>query len=618
MRAAICRHDFRLRPPAYRGARRSALPLGDARTVRQNFLQSVNGPADVRALSRADLPQLAQEVRAVLIDHAARKSGHFGASMGVVELTIALHAVFESPHDKIVWDTGHQAYAHKLLTGRRERFDTIREDGGLTPFCKRDESEHDIFGAGHASTSISAAVGVARALRLKNNPHKVIAVIGDGSMSGGVALEGLNNLGHSGLNMLVVYNENGMSIDPNVGALHHEGPESKSRFFRSLGMRYVGPIDGHNLPKLLETLDGLRERREPCVLHIRTVKGKGYGPAEAQQLRFHAPPKFDPLTGVAQLTMAPKAPAYTEVFADALIRLAEQDPRIVAFTAGMPTGTGLVNFQQRFYDRFFDVGIAEQAAALQAAGMATEGFVPVVGIYSTFLQRAFDHLLHDFATQHLPGVFAMDRAGLVGQDGPTHHGVFDIAYWRMVPEAVMLAPRDENMLGHMLKTAVECGKLAALRYPRGNGVGIPIDDEMRALQIGTAELLRNSDHPDVALIPVGSMVHPTLAVAERLAAIGVRSSVLDPRFLKPLDDAMILDVARRAKRVITIEEGTRVGGFGSAVAELLFDRDVSGVELRRLALPDGFVTHGSPDALMQSVGLDGAGLERSIRQFVRR
>lgn len=626
------------------------------------LLDGVQNPKDLKKLTVDQLPALAQEVRDELIELAAKKGGHFGATMGVVELTIALHYVFNTPDDKVIWDVGHQAYAHKMLTGRRDKIATIRQYEGLAPFCRRSESEYDVFGAGHASTSIAAGVGIAEAFRLKNLPNKVIPVIGDGSMTGGVAYEGLNNSGYTNLNMMVVFNENSMSIDPNVGALFNFASSFISRklatptmmklrdytknflsqfsrgeeviqavrhaeesimglitpgmIFESLGFLYIGPINGHDTDELVETFRNVQQMQRPVLVHVRTVKGKGYAPAEADQVYFHGPSPFDVPTG-KPLPAKPTPPSYTSIFSKTLCKLAETNPKIYGITAAMPTGAGMKAFGEKFPDRYRDVGIAEQAAVLMGAGLATEGYTPVCAIYSTFLQRAYDQIIHDVALQDLPVVFAMDRGGLVGNDGPTHHGVFDYAYMRCIPNMIVMAPRDENELQHMLKTAVECGKPVGLRYPRGNAIGVPVDAEPKVLPIGKGEILKDHAAADVVLLAIGSPVHPCLTVAEKLEKEhGIKATVVDARFVKPLDHELICRLADTVKRVVTVEEHVPDGGFGSAVTECLADHCITGVRVKRISAPDGFVEHGSQAELRRDWKLDEAGILQTVLEFM--
>ena len=627
------------------------------------ILDGINSPKDLKHLKPDLLPQLAEEIREELITIAAKKGGHFGATMGVVELTIALHYIFNTPDDKIIWDVGHQAYAHKMLTGRREKIGTIRQYKGLSPFCKRTESDYDTFGAGHASTSIAAAAGIAEAFRLEGKKNKVIPVIGDGSMTGGVAYEGMNNIGYTDANIMVVFNENSMSIDPNVGALFNFASSFVSRqmtspfmvnlrertknflkhvpkgddlisairhaeegfmsilspgmIFESLGFFYVGPIDGYDFPKLIETFENVKNMHRPVLVHVRTVKGKGYEPAEKDQVFFHGPKPFDIATGKPLPSTKKSPPSYTSVFSNALCKLAEGNEKVYGITAAMPTGAGMKKFGEKFPDRYRDVGIAEQSAVLMAAGLATEGYIPVCAIYSTFLQRAFDQIVHDVCIQKLPAVFAMDRAGLVGADGPTHHGMFDYAYLRCIPEMVIMAPKDENELQHMLKTSVECGKPVGLRYPRGEGRGIELDETMTTIPIGKGEVLVDHADADVLFIAIGDPVHPCVHVAETLEKEhGVKASVINARFVKPLDEELICRMSQKVKKVITVEEHVADGGFGSAVAECLADNQVTDVTVKRIAVHDVFVDHGSQKDIRRDHGLDEAGILKTTLEFL--
>jgi len=612
-------------------------------------LEAIDDPADLRGLTIPQLEALAAEIREFLVEVAATKGGHFASSLGTVELTLALHYVFNTPHDLLVWDVGHQGYVHKILTGRRDRLPTIRQDGGLSGFLKRDESPYDSFGAGHASTAASAALGMATARDLKREARKVIAVVGDGAMTGGLAFEALNNAGALGKDLLVVLNDNAMSISPNVGAVAHYltsltthpyyrkmkeeiytvlarlprfgapvrqlaqrlelGVKSAlvpGAFFQALGFQYLGPIDGHDLEEIVPTLERIRDlQKGPVLLHVMTHKGKGFKLAEADPLTWHGVTPFDPSTGKTLDLPAPPAPgpSFTRAFSDALIDLAERHPDVVALTAAMAPGTGLDAFQQRFPERSFDVGIAEGHAVTFAAGLATQGLRPVCAIYSTFLQRAFDHVVHDVALQDLPVIFAMDRGGLVGADGPTHHGALDLAYMRMVPGMVVSAPKDADELADLLETAYACtAGPFAIRYPRDNSP-TPRRRAPCVLPVGSWELLRE-DGWDVALLAVGTMVGSAERLADGLASRGYGASVVNARFVKPLDTAMLRRIAGAAKLVVTLEEGTLRGGFGSAVHEASVEEDlgVSG-RLVHFGLPDRFLTHGSRGRLLEDAGL---------------
>jgi 1-deoxy-D-xylulose-5-phosphate synthase len=606
-------------------------------------LDRISGPQDLKGLKPRELAALAEEVRHELISTVTLTGGHLGASLGTVELAIALHAVFDSPKDKFVWDVGHQAYVHKLLTGRRDRFNTIRQEGGLSGFLSRDESEHDMFGAGHASTSISAGLGMAvgEARKAKDERGSVVSIIGDGALTGGMAFEGLNNAGHmKKLPFIVVLNDNEMSIAPNVGALStyldrvrtdtrynrakdelvdrlehlpqgdllvELGKRMKDSFkefiyhsmiWEELGFTYIGPVDGHNIPAVMEALRRARDLREPVFVHIVTQKGKGYKPADNDLERSHA---VSAPSKPKAASAPPSPPKYQDVFADTLIELAGDDERIMAITAAMPGGTSLGKFGEAYPDRFFDVGIAEQHAVTFAAGLATEGLRPVCGIYSTFLQRAFDQIIHDVCIQRLPVIFAMDRAGFAGDDGRTHHGVFDLSYLRLIPNMTLMAPKDENELRHMLKTAIEhTDGPIAFRYPRGAGLGVSYDAEMHALPIGKAEII--SEGEDVAIIGVGSTVLTAERAADALAAEGISATVVNARFVKPLDEELLLELARSHAGVVTVEENTAVGGFGSAVLEL-YNREGVETPVRVAAIPDRFFEQASQNRLRELAGI---------------
>ncbi|MDP9373870.1 MAG: 1-deoxy-D-xylulose-5-phosphate synthase [Chloroflexota bacterium] len=604
------------------------------------ILETIDSPADLRDLSIEQLQILAQEIRDEMVRVVNKNGGHLGAGLGVVELTLALHRTFESPREKIVWDVGHQAYPHKLVTGRRQEFETIRQAGGLGPFLARDESEHDAFGAGHASTSISAALGMAVANQLRGDNSPVVAVIGDGALTGGMAYEALNNAGQLSAPLIVVLNDNEMSISPNVGGItkylnrirtnwhynHLKGMAEEvleklpagdalvelgrrfkdgvkeftvhSMIWEELGFKYLGPVDGHDLPTLLETLEGARRMLEefhtPVFIHAVTVKGQGLDlDADPLKLNWH------------QLSAAgakkPVAPKYQDVFAETLIKLADRDERIVAITAAMAPGTSLDKFQKVHPQRFFDVGIAEEHAVTFAAGLACGGMRPVAAIYSTFLQRAYDQIIHDVCIQNLPVIFCMDRAGLVGDDGKTHQGVFDLSYLRPIPNMTILAPKDENELQRMIATAVaHTDGPIAVRFPRGNGVGVPLDPEPAPLPIGVGETLREGG--DIALIAAGTICAVAQEAAERLAAEGIEATVINARSVKPLDEALILDTARRVGRVITLEENVVKGGFGAAVLEL-FAREGLLVPARTLGVPDEMIPHGGQAAQREWCGL---------------
>lgn len=605
------------------------------------LLDGINEPSDLRRLTPDQLEQLAAEIRQLIIETVAGVGGHLAPNLGVVELTLALHAVFQAPEDRIVWDVGHQCYVHKIVTGRRAQFGTLRQHGGLSGFPNRNESPYDCFGTGHASTSVSAALGMSLARDLSGGRRHVVAVIGDGALTGGLAYEALNHAGHLGRRLIVVLNDNERSIAKNVGAMAHylsrlrtdpvyfrskEECESLLRripaigpqvlrwvgrvkdsvkylvvpgmLFEELGFTYLGPIDGHNIPAMLNVFRQAQAVEGPVVVHVLTRKGKGYPPAEKRPGKFHGIGPFDVATGK---TSPAGRVSYTEVFGNTLVRLAREDERILAITAAMTRGTGLTGFAQEFPERFFDVGIAEPHAVTLAAGLAVEGFRPVVAIYSTFLQRAYDQVLHDVCLQRLPVVFALDRGGLVGEDGPTHHGLFDFAYLRSIPHMVVAAPKDENELQHLLKTAVVHEGPIAIRYPRGEGTGCALDQELRVLPVGQAEVLREGD--DITLLAIGNMVPLALDAAAQLARRGVHAGVINARWVKPLDEERICRQVRQTRRLIIIEEHVASGGFGGAVLEMLARRGISGVRVRLVAVPDTFVEHGAPEVLRAKYGL---------------
>ncbi|MEK6698152.1 MAG: 1-deoxy-D-xylulose-5-phosphate synthase [Nitrospirota bacterium] len=620
------------------------------------ILDNISNPDDLRKLSREELVALAAELRQEIIAVVSKNGGHLAPSLGVVDLTIALHYAFDTPKDRIIWDVGHQAYAHKLLTGRRERFHTLRQHGGISGFPKREESPYDQFDVGHASTSISAALGMIAARDIKGEDHRVIAVIGDGSISAGLAFEGLNQAGHLKKNLVVVLNDNEMSISPNVGALSAylnrlmtgnfytrlrletksflqgipkigvsmfnlakkteeslKGLMAPGLLFEELGFQYVGPIDGHRIDHLLDTFNNIKDFTWPVLVHVVTKKGKGCEFAENDPARYHGTPAFDLCTG-KPVSKKESVLSYTEVFGQTMVKLAEDNNRIVAISAAMPDGTGLDTFAAKYPDRFFDVGIAEPHGITFACGLAAEGLHPVAAIYSTFMQRAYDQIVHDLCLQNLPVTLALDRAGLVGEDGPTHHGVFDLAYLRHLPNMVIMAPQDENELQHMIKTAVEYAGPTAVRYPRGTGVGVPMDQELKALEVGKAEVLREGS--DLVILAVGTMVHPSLEAADRLKAEGISAAVVNARFVKPLDEELILQAARKTGRVVTVEEHALAGGFGSAVLECLESNGLAGIKAHRIGLPDAFIEHGSQKILRQKYGLDADGIYASAREFV--
>ncbi|WP_020650389.1 1-deoxy-D-xylulose-5-phosphate synthase [Solimonas variicoloris] len=604
------------------------------------LLGRIQTPDELRQLPADELPALAVEMRRYLIETLGRIGGHFAANLGTVELSLALHYCLDTPHDRIVWDVGHQAYPHKMLTGRRARLETIRRLGGLAPFCLRAESEYDTFGVGHSSTSISAAAGMAAAARLKEETRRVVAVIGDGGMTAGMAFEALNHAGHLGLDMLVIYNDNDMSISENVGALrdhsarlmqklgmkaphaarapraaHNEAHlDHPGAMFETFGFRYSGPVDGHDLPALMQALDGLKNARGPQLLHVVTVKGKGFAPAEADPIKYHGITQFDPVTGAFPAKKSESAPTYTQVFGDWLCRAAERDRLVVGITPAMREGSGLVQFAQRFPARYFDVGIAEQHAVTLAAGLACEGMKPVCAIYSTFLQRGYDQLIHDVAIQNLPVLFAIDRGGLVGADGATHHGSFDLSYLRCIPNLVVMAPSDENECRRMLSTGLTLAQPSAVRYPRGNGIGLVPEHEARPLAVGKGRIVREAHgrrRPRVAILAFGAMVQPALEAAEILDAV-----VADMRFVKPLDAELILELANENDLLVTIEDNVRLGGAGSGVNEVLVAQHHT-VPVLNLGLPDQFVEHGTREELLAQAGLDTAGILRAIQKRLR-
>ncbi len=630
-----------------------------------NLLDQINSPADLKTIPREALPQLAQEIREKILAVVADKGGHLGASLGAVELTVALHTIFNPPQDRFVWDTGHQAYPHKLLTGRRDQFHTIRQYQGISGFLSRAESPYDTFGAGHAGTAISAALGMAEARDHQGGNYQVVAIIGDGAMTAGMAYEALNHAGALRRNMIVVLNDNEMSISKNVGALSAylariitgplytkvrnetaellktipkigrpmlkaarraeesvKGLITPGLLFEEMGFRYIGPIDGHRLDHLLTTFENVKELEGPLLIHLITKKGKGYAPAEGDPAGFHGTAAFDLSTGVVKKKSS--APSYTGIFAKQLISLAKEDRRIVAITAAMPEGTGLSKFAKEFPDRFYDVGIAEQHGVTLAAGMAADGLRPVVAIYSTFLQRAFDQIVHDVALQNLPVVFCLDRAGLVGEDGPTHNGVLDIAYLKTVPNMILMAPKDENELQQMLATALKHPGPAAIRYPRGEAIGVPLEEPAMTLPIGKGELLRGNlagDEIDVALVALGNMVYPSLEAAALLEREGFSVAVVNARFAKPIDRELLTSIAQRCRRIVTLEEHVLAGGFGESVLAVLEEEKGAGrigpVDVRRIGLPDQFIEHGAQRILREKFGLDAERIAASVLDFIK-
>ena len=621
------------------------------------YLNQINSPEDLKRLQRSELPELAREIRRVIIETISRTGGHLAPSLGAVELTIALHYVFDAPTDKIIWDVGHQTYAHKLLTGRRDRFHTIRQHGGLSGFTRMSESPYDAFSTGHASTSISAGLGIACGKCLKKDPAKIVAVIGDGSATGGLAYEGFNQAGDLEKDLIVILNDNEMSIARNVGVLSSflsrklsakyfmDLREELKDFLKSLpkfgddmynlakrteesfkafitpGMlfeafkfKYFGPIKGHRLDHLIDTLRNVKEMTKPVLLHVTTKKGKGYPPAERNPAYFHGVGSFEIATGNG-ISPRKKPPTYTEVFGNTLVELARKDDRIIAVTAAMPEGTGLKAFSEAFPERFFDVGIAEQHAVTFAAGIASEGFRPVVAIYSTFLQRAYDQMIHDVCLDKHPVVFAIDRGGIVGEDGPTHHGLFDLTYFRSLPNMVIMAPKDENELRHMLKTAIEHPGPIAFRYPRGCGTGVSTNDEIHTLPIGKAEILTTGS--DVLILAIGVTVTAALEARKQLEDQNISATVVNSRFVKPLDVESITALAREIPFILTVEENVLQGGFGSAVLECLADAGITARRVSRLGISDTFVEHGTQKVLRSKYGIDAPAIVRAVMDMLQ-
>ncbi len=616
------------------------------------LLETVDDPAELRALDRKQLAQLATELRAFIVDSVASTGGHLSSNLGTVELTIALHYVFNTPDDKLIWDVGHQTYGHKILTGRRKGMRTLRQKGGIAGFPRREESRYDTFGTAHSSTSISAAIGMAVAARRQGLDHRVVAVIGDGAMTAGMAFEALNNAKQADANVIVVLNDNDMSISENVGALnnylaklmsgrfyaatkktaekmlsvappmkelakrfeeHAKGMLTPSTMFEEFGFNYTGPIDGHNIDVLIDTLQNVKRLTGPQFLHVVTRKGQGYKHAEEDPITYHGPGKFDPGVGIVKAATAKDAapkPTYTQVFGDWLCDMAQADERLIGITPAMREGSGLVKFSQRFPDRYFDVGIAEQHAVTFAAGLAVAGMKPVVAIYSTFLQRAYDQLIHDVALQNLPVVFALDRGGLVGADGPTHHGAFDLSYLRCIPNMTVMAPADENECRQMLYTAFTLDTPTAVRYPRGAGVGVEVQREMHAIPVGRGEVRREGKR--IAILAFGSMLKPALDAGAELNA-----TVVNMRFVKPIDRDLVFKLATSHDLLVTIEENVVAGGAGAAVLEALA-ADGLAVPVLTLGLPAEFVEHGDPHQLLVDCGLDAEGIARSVRERLSR
>lgn len=623
-----------------------------------SLLENINSSADLRRLEIAQLPDVAAEIRQYILETMSRIGGHTGASLGAIELAVALHYAFDTPHDRLVWDVGHQAYAHKILTGRRELLPTIKQYGGISGFLRREESEYDTFGAGHASTSLSAALGMAIARDKQGEQHHVVALIGDASLAGGMAMEAINQAGHLKTRLIVVLNDNEMSIAPAVGALtgylnrirtaqgyhrfkdeveetllsipslgerlHHAAKTVKDAIAAAvlpgalvseLGFKYIGYVDGHNPRALVAALREAKQIKDgPVIVHALTTKGKGHPQAEKDYYRWHATGPFDLATGKA-IKSAAKAPTYTAVFGSTLCQLMERDKKVVALTAAMPDGTGVCEALERFPDRAFDVGIAEQHCVTFAAGMSVEGLKPVCAIYSTFLQRGFDQLVHDVCIQNLNVKFCLDRGGIAGGDGPTHHGLLDIAYLRAVPNIIVMAPKDEGEMRDMMLTMLEHHGPAAIRYPRGNGVGADIERQPQLVEIGKGEILR--DGGEIAIVAYGSMVHPSLHAAENLAKEGIETTVVNARFVKPLDASLLLALARTKRLLVTVEEAYLAGGFGSAVLELLEENGLQDkVRVVRMGIPDRLVTHGDPKLLLAKYGLDADGIYTRVKESI--
>ncbi len=621
------------------------------------FLDGINSPADLKKLNLTELKVLVDEIRDYLVDTISKIGGHLGASLGVTELTVALHYVFDTPTDKIIWDVGHQGYIHKIITGRREQLKSIRQKGGISGFLKRSESEYDAFGAGHASTSLSAALGIATARDFQNKKFKVVGVIGDGSMTGGMAYEAMNNIGLLKKDIIVVLNDNKMSIAPNVWSLHNyfneflanpsynkfrnyvwdatgkldkkigdrvrslasklegsiKGIVTPGMLFEALGFRYFGPVNGHNIVNVIKILEEIKDLGGPILLHVITEKGKGYEPAKTHHQKFHASTPWDKLTGLTP-KKAGGPPSYTKIFGEAMVEICKENNKVVGITAAMPDGTGLDILQKALPDKFFDVGIAEQHAVTFAAGMATEGFTPVVAIYSTFLQRAFDQIVHDVAIQKLPVIFVMDRAGLVGADGPTHHGSLDLSYFRCIQTSVIMAPKDEIELRNMLYTSTLYKKgPIAIRYPRGNGFGLEISP-FEKMEIGKGEIVEKGN--DVAILAIGNMVDMALKARRALAEENIDAEVVNMRFVKPLDRELLKDVFARHKKILTIEDNVIIGGFGSAVLEFMNQNKINDVEILLHGLPDRFIDHGTPDELYAELKMDGEGIASIIKELL--
>ena len=622
------------------------------------ILFKINSPADIRKLPLADLKTLCTEIREYMVDVISQIGGHFGGGLGTVELTVALHKVFNTPNDLLVWDTGHQAYPHKILTGRRDQLKTIRRLNGISGFLKRTESEYDAFGAGHASTSISAALGMAVARDIKNEDKKIIAVIGDGAMTGGMAYEAMNNSGLIKSNLIVVLNDNNMSIAPNVwqisnyfsemishpefnrfkgaiwdltGKLDNFGDRIRrvtakiesgiksiitpGMLFEALGFRYFGPVNGHSLEQLIKIFEQIKDLKGPILVHATSEKGKGYKPAEEHFQRLHAATPFDKVTGEA-LKKSGGSPAYTTIFGKALVEIAKENSNVIGITAAMPDGTGLDILQSELHDRYFDVGIAEEHAVTFAAGLATQGIIPVVAIYSTFLQRAFDQIIHDVALQKLHVVFVLDRAGLVGADGPTHHGSFDLTYLRLIPNMVVMSPKDEAELRDMLFTAINYSDgPVAIRYPRGSALGVPLNNGFTQLSIGKAEKI--SSGQDVAILAVGNMVEYAKKSNEKLSAEGIRCEIINMRFVKPLDAEMLDNISSRFEKIVTLEESSVIGGMGAGILEYFSEKNYKN-DVLRIGLPDKFVDHGTQEELHKILEIDPDGIKEKVKKFLKK
>jgi len=618
-----------------------------------SVLERINSPDDLKNINISELMELSDEIRQMIISVISRTGGHLASSLGVVELTIALHRVFDIGIDKVIWDVGHQCYAHKILTGRRDMFSTIRQYNGLSGFPKRSECALDCFDTGHASTSVSAALGMAKARDLKNESFKVLAVIGDGSLTGGMAFEALNHIGHTKSDMIVVLNDNRMSISPTIGGFSQQinrlrtasiynrfrsdmvelisglGDRTKNlakriddiakimlmngMLFESLGFRYFGPVDGHDLTALIGMFERVKKIKGPLLVHVVTRKGKGYEHAENNPTEFHSASPFDIATG-QKVSIAKKT--YTDAFSDALVRLASEDKRIVVITAAMLDGTGAAKFEKLFPERCFDVGIAEQHAVTFAAGLACQGMKPVFAVYSTFLQRGYDQVLHDVCLQNLPVTFALDRAGLVGADGPTHHGTFDYAYLRHIPNIVIMSPKDEAELQLMLKTAIELDMPASIRYPRGEGIGVKLPDELLPLPLGKAEIMKEGS--DAIIIAIGSMLYPSLKAAELLLEQDISVTVINARFVKPLDKGLLIPLINRIGKVITVEEHVLSCGFGSAINEMIVqESDTSNIHITNLGIPDRFIEHGKREKLLGDCGLAPEGIANSVMKILK-